>query len=175
MNTAEHWEKALKSTAIVRPRLKPLETFRSTTLPYIILSELASSRTAIRMGEVAVREPSLLLPGHTPQFEGFDAEGTGATDWGLVTGFLLVRGVSFPSLKFSNKTKPTESSSEALRSAVERVMEECARREDIATAVAVGPDDSWAFSLLILVATQVARSAQGDVRKILEDLKKRES
>lgn len=175
MNISDSWEKALKNTAVVRPRAAPLETFGSTALPYILLSESAVNPgdTVTRKGEVRLDRPSIILPSHSAQFQGFDPDDA-QLDWDLVTGFLLVRGISFPSLKYQNKTDSLEVFEGELSKAVQKFSEDLARREDVATSLVVGPEDTWPFSLLICVAGQAARAAQGDVRKILDRYRRKD-
>lgn len=38
----------------------------------------------------------------------------------------------------------------------------------------MGPEDAWQFSLLLLVGALVVRSAEGDLRRILEEWRKRQ-
>jgi hypothetical protein len=56
MNIQEGWEKALKTTQIIRARAQSLETYSATQLPYIFLAESAvnSGDTVVRRGEVMV-------------------------------------------------------------------------------------------------------------------------
>ena len=73
MDIQELWERALKNTEIIRPRVQELHTFSSTQLPYVFLSEssINAGDTVVRKGEVLVEKPSLILPADSPQFEGF--------------------------------------------------------------------------------------------------------
>ncbi|MBI4711459.1 MAG: hypothetical protein HY767_03240, partial [Candidatus Omnitrophica bacterium] len=90
----DYWEKALKSTEIIRPRVQPLQTFEATQIPYVFLAESAVNQgdTVVRKGEVTVDKPSIILPPNLPQFEGFefDKEFSGVEDY--LTTFLFVRG-----------------------------------------------------------------------------------
>ena len=174
MNIADSWEKALKHTEILRPRVTPLETFGPTALSYVLLSESSVNHgdTVTRRGGLTIEKPAILLPGNAPQFSGFDVEGS-EPDWGLVTGFLLVRGVSFPSLKYSHKSVAIDVFEGDVKSARRHFLDKLRREEDVLTGLVMGPDDVWAFSLLIYIAGQVATSAQGDVRKILDDTRRR--
>src|SRR3989344_5164746 len=130
MNITELWEKALRRTTIVRPRVQGLETFHATVLPYIFLSEsvVNSGDTVVRTGEVRLEKPSLVLPSHSPFFEGFEFDE--AADAGLVTNFLLVRGVSFPSLKYENKTGKLEVKDGPLSKQLRLHGDELGRKED---------------------------------------------
>jgi hypothetical protein len=47
------------------------------------------------------------------------------------------------------------------------------RREDVHSGLIVGPEDCWQFSVLIFICTQVARSLNSDIKRLLEDFRKR--
>ena len=168
------WEKALAETRLERPRLLPLETFGSTRLPYVLLSASAVNRgdTVVRSGEVSIEKPAIYLPNHSPFFKGFDPEGETAPDWGLVTGFLIVRGVTLPSLEYTNHTSKLDVFDGGVDRALAAQRESLGRAEDVKTALATGPEDAWFFSLLILIAGHAAASAGGDVQKILEKFRR---
>ena len=95
MNPSELWDRAVKKTEIVRPRVTPLATHDVTRLPYICLSESSvnAGDTAVRKGEVLVQRPSIVLPFNAPQFEGFDFEKEMRVNEDFFKSFLLVRGV----------------------------------------------------------------------------------
>ena len=69
MDIHKSWEKALKRTEIIRPRVQPLHAFESTHLPYIFLGESSvnTGDSVVRKGEVLVEKPALVLPPSTPQ------------------------------------------------------------------------------------------------------------
>ena len=106
MNIQDGWEKALKNTKIIRQRPKDLLTFEATEVPYIFLSEsfVNLGDTVVRKGQIMVEKPAIILPSNSPQFEGFDFEKEFHSEQDMVLNFLLVRGVTFPSLKYNNKT-----------------------------------------------------------------------
>lgn len=170
MDIHESWEKALKHTEIVRPRVQPLQTFETTEIPYIFLAASSADQgsTMVRKGSVAVDKPSIILPPHLPQFEGFDFEKqfAGAADY--LTTFLMVRGIRFPSLKYENKIASSEVLREKLARAADSFLQTLQRQENVSTGLVIGPEDCWQFSVLIFICSQVLRSAEGDIRKIFE-------
>ncbi len=175
MDVQERWEKALEKTEIIRPRVQDLYTFSHTDLPYIFLSEssINTGDTVVRKGSVTVEKPSLILPLGLPHFEGFDFEkDSGATD-DKVASFLLVRGVKFPSLRYNNKTYSLDIFEGRLSKAIEQFRDKLQREEDVLTGLIIGPEDCWQFSVLIFICTQVMRSADGDIRRLMEDFKKK--
>lgn len=175
MDIQEYWEKALKHTEIHRPRVRPLLTFEATRLPYIFLAESLVNQgdTVVRRGEVLVERPSLILPSDFPRFEGFDFEKEWHTSQDVITNFLLFRGVRFPSLKYNNRTSSLEVYEGGLSKAIKHYLKELEHSENVSTGLMSGPEDCWQFSVLIFICAQVIRSADGDIRKLLEELRKK--
>ncbi len=170
MNIEENWQKALKHTELIRSRVMPLSTFESTPLPYIFLAESAvnAGDTIVRQGEVAVDKPSILLPENLPQFEGFEFDNESSLRHDFITTFLLMRGIKFPSLKYHNKTEILDLYEGHIGKAAAYWNDKLTRMEDVRTGLLRGPEDCWQFSLLILVAHQIVRQADGDIRKLME-------
>jgi hypothetical protein len=176
MDIQEKWEKALENTEIIRPRIQELSTFSHTDLPYILLSESSINigDSVVRKGSILVEKPSLILPLGLPRFEGFDFENESDINEDMVANFLIVRGIRFPSLKYNNRTYSLDIFEGRLKKAIESYQDKLQREEDVATGLIVGPEDCWQFSVLIFVCTQVIRSADGDIRKLLDEFKKRD-
>jgi hypothetical protein len=175
MDIQNSWEKALKNTEIIRSRVQGLSTFGDTNLPYIFLSEssLNLGDTVIRKGEILVKKPSLLLPSGSPQFEGFDFEEELHFNDNTLVNFLLVRGIVFPSLSYNNKTYSVDIFEGRLKKAIESHLDKLQSAEDVYTGLVTGPEDCWQFSVLIFICTQVAKSADSDVKKLLEELRRK--
>lgn len=176
MNIQDSWEKALKNTEIIRPRVLPLDTFEATRLPYIFLAEsiVNNGDTVVRKGAVMVEKPALILPESSPQFEGFDFEKESGFNLDTFINFLLVRGVLFPSLKYDNKTDALDIYSGKLKDAISHYSDKLQKQEDVHTGLIIGPEDAWQFSILIFICSQVARSAEGDVKKILDKFRRKD-
>ena len=175
MNIQDAWEKALKTTEIIRPRVQPLRTFEATHLPYIFLSEslVNSGDTVVRKGEIRVEPPSILLPFNMPQFEGFEFEETLHMNEDILKSFFLIRGVSFPSMKYNNQTDTLDVFEGRLSAAREHYGNRLAREENVNAGLITGSEDIWQFSILVFICDQVAKSADGDFRKLFEDYKRR--
>lgn len=171
MNLEEKWQKAIKETEIVRYRISQLLTFRPTDLPYIFLAESSINigDTVVRKGKVLVHEASIILPYNTPYFEGFNFDVNEDT----LKSFLLVRGVSFPSFKYSNETSSLEIHEGSLDKAVKHFKDELEKIEDVASGLIVGPEDCWQFSILFFIINMVSRSIPNDLKKLLKDFKER--
>ena len=167
------WDKALKGTEVVRARIADLPTFETAPLPYVFLAESGVNvgDTVVRRGQIQVERASLILP--APRFEGFafDQEWQASED--AVVNFLLVRGIRFPSLRYRHEHASLSVREGSLPQAVKFYQDQLARREDVHTGLVIGPEDAWQFSILILVGHAVARSTEGDVRRLLEEWKRR--
>ncbi len=177
MDIQDSWEKAVTHTSIVRPRVQGLSASSDTALPYIFLAEssLNAGDTVVRKGEVLVEKPALILPSHIPQFEGFDFEQALHVNEDTVVNFLLVRGVQFPSLKYNNRTHSLDVYEGALSRAIDYYSDMLQRSEDVHTGLVAGPEDCWQFSVLVFICSLVVRSADGDIKKLLEELRRRSS
>lgn len=174
MDLQSSWEKALKFTEVIRPRVLPLSTYGPTALPYIFLAESAihASDTVVRKGEVIVEKPAIILPSGLPQFEGFDSEDT-PLDQNLLTQFLLIRGVQFPSLRYDNKTHQLDLHEGRLSQAIEQYRRQLEHGENISTGLVIGPEDTWPFSILIFTASQVLRQSEGDFKKLWDEYRRK--
>ena len=157
-------------------RLQELATFDATVVPYVFLAEssLNAGDTIVRRGQVLIERPSIVLPGFSPHFEGFEFDTDLHVSDDTVANFLLLRGVHFPSLKYRHQLSTLDVCERSLQQAINQHMDELTRAEDITTGLVVGPEDAWQFSLLILVGALVVRSARGDLQRILEEWRKRQ-
>lgn len=170
MDIHESWEKAMKFTEVIRPRIQPLPTFEATPIPYIFLAEsqINHGDTVVRQGKVMLDKPSIILPSYLPQFEGFEFEKNFANAEDYLTTFLLVRGIRFPSMKYENKITSLDVREEKLPKAIDFFLHTLQKQENVSTGLVIGPEDCWQFSILILLCSQVVRSAEGDIRKIFD-------
>jgi hypothetical protein len=177
MDITERWEKALKKTEIMRGRLHPLLTFKTTELPYIFLAESAVNvgDSIVRKGKVFVERPSIVLPENLPHFDGFDFDEELKLNENTVINFLLVRGVRFPSYTYNNKTDSLEVYEGSLRKAIDHFSNKMQKKEDVHTGLIIGPEDCWQFSVIIFICTMVAKSASSDIKHLLDDFHKRQN
>ncbi len=174
MDFQDAWGKALKETEIIRSRIMGLHTFDQTHVPYVLLSasSINPGDTVVRSGEVLVDRPSLILPPHIPQFEGFSFDDLNGGEDALIN-FLLVRGVSLPSLKYNNKTNQLDVFEGKVDQAIAHFGNRLQREENTSTGLIVAPEDVWQFSLLIFICSQISRSSASDIRRLLEDFRRR--
>jgi len=131
-------------------------------------SAVNSGDTVVRKGEVTVEKPAIVLPFNMPQFEGFDFEKEMDFNEDILKSFFLVRGVSFPSMKYNNIQSLLEIYEGGLSKAVEHYQTLLQRDENVHTGLIMGPEDCWPLSVIIFAAGQAARSAEGDIRRLFD-------
>lgn len=176
MDVEDKWEKAVRETKIIRYRLRNLLAFDSTELSYIFLasSTVNLGDTVVRKGKVIVHRPLIILPhGSSAQFEGFDFWDDFNLSGDDIRRFLLMRGLSFPALKYKNETYNLDIFEGGIEKAAGYFSDQLERKEDIHSGLLTGPEDTWQFSVLIYVAAMAARSASSDIEKIIEELRRR--
>ncbi len=171
MDIQEAWQKALKTTEILRPRIEPLSRIAATQLPYIFLAESAVNHgdTLVRKGEITVEKPSIILPSNLPHFEGFEEDEKSPWNENRITQFFLVRGVRFPSFKYNNRTDSLDVREGSLNQSVGHYLQELQKKENVSTGLLLGPEDCWQFSILIFIANQSMRQAEGDWKGLWDD------
>ena len=171
MDMQEQWEQAVRETEIVRSRVLPLSATQATRLPYRFLAEssLNAGDTVVRTGQVVVTKPWIALPTGTPHLEGFSMDEARPIDPDFLVNFLLVRGISFPSLRYRHELSTLEVREGPLADAVAQYRRQLEEREDVTCGLLVGPENLWQWSVLIFVATLIGRSAHDDLRRLLGD------
>ena len=175
MDAHSAWEKALRETNIVRSRVIGLQTFDETQVPYILLSPsmINQGDTVVRTGEVLVHRPSLILPPNIPQLEGFDFEGEDSFKEDSMINFLMVRGITLPSMKYDNKISSLNVFEGNIDDAIALYGNRLQREENTLAGLISGPDEVWQFSLLIFICSQIAKNSSTDIRRLLDEYHKR--
>ena len=176
MDVSELWDKARRSTEILRMQLQDLATFERTPVPYIFLGEssLNAGDTVVRRGHVVIERPSIILPNFSPQFEGFAFEESSRFTEEALATFLLIRGIQFPSLKYRHQVSSLDVFEGSLQHGIRHFTSQLTAAEDIRTGLVIGPEAAWQFSVLLLVGALVVRSTDGDLRRILEAWRRRQ-
>lgn len=175
MEFHEAWAKALKETEIIRSRVQSLPTYDDAQVPYVFLSPstLNTGDTVVRRGRIMVQRPALMLPPNIPQLEGFDIQkNEGETDHSIMS-FLLVRGITIPSLKYNNHTYSLDVFEGDVRRAVAFYANQMEREEDVATGLLLGHEDVWQFSILIFICSQIARNTEVDLKRLMDDFRRK--
>jgi hypothetical protein len=174
MDLESLWNKALKETDMVRMHLRGLSSTETTILPYVFLAESSMNRgdTLVRRGQIAVQKPQLILPNFSAEFKGFDFEENMSFNPDTIMNFLLVRGVHFPSLKYNNATSSMDVYEAPLSKAIEQHKKQLEQKEDVTTTLLKGPEEAWQFSVLLFVGSQFSKSAERDIKSIMDRIKR---
>jgi hypothetical protein len=172
MDIEQLWEKAQEKTEVIRGRVKGLATFSSTSVPYMFLGESSVNQgnTVVRRGKVLIERPMILLPEDLPQFEGFDFQEDLELDQGAIQMFFIMRGIRFPSLKYNNTVDNLDLDELSLAKSAEKYKRKLERAENVNTALILGPEECWQFSLLIYMASLVGRCARTDIMNLMDKL-----
>ncbi|MCB9747977.1 MAG: hypothetical protein H6755_06170 [Candidatus Omnitrophica bacterium] len=175
MDFEKAWNNALRNTEIIRSRVQALMTHADTRVPYILLCESTVNLgdTVVRQGEVLVNKPSIIVPPNNPQFKGFDFEQNPFQQNNLVN-FLLVRGISMPSMYYDNKTHSLDIFEGKMSKAIEYYQDLLQKQENVQTGLLTGPEDYWQFSLLVFICSQIIKNADQDIRRLMEEYRKKE-
>jgi len=174
MELEEQWEKAVESTQVLMSRVLYLAPSKMTWIPYIFLAEslVNAGDTVVRRGKVNMHKPAIILPENMPFFEGFEfEEGLKASDEALRT-FFMIRGISFPSMRFKNQTSNVDVFEGSLEKAKAHFRDELEKEEDTQTGLVAGHAEGWQFSIMIYAAMLAAKSADSDIRWFEEKFRK---
>lgn len=171
MDAHSAWEKALRETNIVRSRITELQTFSETHVPYTLLSSSTVNMgdTVVRTGEVVVERPSLILPPNIPQLEGFSFEEEDSFKEDTMINFLMIRGITLPSMKYDNKVFSLNVFEGNIDDAIGVYGNRMQREENTSAGLICGPDDVWQLSLLIFICSQIAKNSSADIRRLLDE------
>src|SRR5208283_3741479 len=177
MDSTSAWERALRETNIIRSRVTGLQTFSETHVPYILLSpsSINVGDTVVRTGEVLVHRPSLILPPNVPQFEGFNLEDKDSFQENAMINFLMVRGITLPSMKYDNKISSLNVFEGKIEDAIGFYGNRLQREENTSAGLVCGPDEVWQLCVLIFVCSQIAKNSSTDIRRLLDEYHKKEN
>ena len=172
------WNLARETTQLVRQRKNLLYTFGTTKLPYLCLtaSRLSENKVWVHEGVVSAQRPHITLPGgQGHQFKGFDSEP--GDDWpdpsdvgmdGEGVWVRIARRFALPAAEYQNETKGPRSEQGPLQAALERTVERLERENDIKTAILTADGRIWRLGVFLYVASQMARSAESNIREHIE-------
>ena len=83
--------------------------------------------------------------------------------------FLIVRGITVPSLRYDNKTSALDVYEGKLSEAIKHYGDLLQRTEDVRTGLLAGPEDCWQFSILIFICSQIVKNADQDIQRLLDE------
>lgn len=170
MDIDQLWEEAQRKTEVIRGRVKALPTFKHARVPYIFLGEsvMNEGHTIVRKGKILIEKPMIVLPEDLPQFEGFELEEEMDIGPGSLQMFFLMRGVRFPSLKYNHTIDNLELEEASLSKSVAKYKKSLEKVENVSTALILGPEDCWQFSILYYMASLVGRAVRTDISNLLD-------
>lgn len=170
MDIEQLWDLAQEKTEIVRGRARALDTFAATAVPYIFMAESAVNpgNTVIRKGKIVVEKPMIVLPDNMPQFEGFDFEEEMDVEQDVVQMFFFMRGIRFPSMKYNNALEQIDVEEGSLSKHVDRDRKKLEKEENVSTALIIGPEECWQFSILFYMAALIGRCARTDIMNMMD-------
>lgn len=163
----QRFKYALEHSVIHRTRKADLFTFGTTKLPYIFIAEssINPGDIIIRKGEIATEKPTIMMGDSFPSFEGFDGDYTGQEQ---EMSILFGRTFHFPNMRYQNKSATLEVVSGELQKTIDEEQHQLDAEGNYRTAVISGPEDCWAFSLIIYASEMTQRSAKGNLKDIFE-------
>jgi hypothetical protein len=166
----DDFEYALENTRVLVPPRARLETFGTTHLHYVLLTEDMDTvnLTRIREGSIRAERPQIISP-HTMAkllLEGFEEKAQQYAEW------LSSHAQQLTFLKYgfriSKQEITTYEVSEAFESVAERISSEVRSGGDPLRAVVAGVDTGWEIGLLKCMVETIQASAPenlGDLRR----------
>ena len=178
MDMDDAWRLARESTRLARQRKNLLYTFGATKLPYLCLASdrRTNGMVLVRQGAVSAHRPQIALPGDEfHHFEGFGPhpgeDGPDLPGWpgnGEGLWVRIARRIALPGAKYVHESESGRSEPGPLDVALERAVERLDREGDIRTAVLATDARVWRLGVLLYAASQMARSAESNIREHLE-------
>jgi hypothetical protein len=159
---------AMNRTKILLPPRHTLATFGSTTLNYVLLSEMPDSIhvSRLRTGKVIAQRPHIITPDvWRKRFEGFGEETE--TYKGIMdqTFGEALRGLEYT---FKNEVDRTSIESSPLHELAQRVKDSMNKENAPRTALLQGPDSAWGLSVMKFIVEMSLRSFPVNLRELQE-------
>ena len=167
MKRESPFDDVLSGTKILRPPKHRLATFGSTTLSYVLLSQLPEpDRCRLREGEVTAERPAILTAEQwREQFQGF-----GDNVRAFQEAIQNLYGEAFRGLEynFRNELRQTSIEHFPLETVAERMGQVMDQENVQRKALLQGPDQNWAFSIMKFIVDTSVRSFPSNVRELEE-------
>lgn len=161
------FEDVLSGTKILRPPKHRLATFGSTTLSYVLLSQLPETgQCRLREGEVTAQRPAIMTAEQwRERFHGF-GDNTRAFQKAIENLY----GEAFRGLEynFRNELRQTSIEHFPLEIVAERMGQVMDQENAQRKALLQGPDQHWAFSIMKFIVDTSVRSFPTNVRELEE-------
>jgi len=158
----------MNRTQILRPPKHTLATFGSTTLNYVLISEIPNTENQCRLreGRVTAQRPRIITPDlWRKRFEGFGEE----TE--IYKGLMdQMFGESLRALEytFKNDLDKTSVETTSVKELTQRTMDVMNRQSTPRTALLQGPDAAWGLSVMKFIVEMSLRSFPVNLRELEE-------
>jgi hypothetical protein len=83
--------------------------------------------------------------------------------------------VSIPSLKYNNRTYSIDVFEGDVSRAISHYANQLERVEDVTTGLLTGIEDVWQFAILIFICSQIAKNTEQDLRRLMNEFRRREN
>jgi len=143
-----------------------LFTFGESELPYYLVvgAKTAGEPVGVTKGAVSITRPAILTPDNVqPEFRGFFEQ-----EEGQMIDFLLARGMSFPHLRFSNRSGQTDLVSDSVEEIVARLSKRLDDEEEDRMAILSAPHGLGGLALLKYAIEKAVESAPGNIQELRE-------
>jgi hypothetical protein len=166
LNPEHHFRHLWESVRVERSMPYTLFTFGQTDLPYylVVAAENAGEPVGLTKGDVTITRPSILTPDNVrPEFRGFFEQ-----DEGPMVDFLLARGMSFPHLKFANRSSTPDMISDSVEEIVARLKRRIDDDDDDRSAILTAPHGLGGLALVKYAVEKAVESAPGNIQELRE-------
>lgn len=160
MLSAQDFEYAMENTKVICAPKQLIETFGTTSFPFILVTEMLDDahRVRVRCGQIDAERPRLLAPGYFQRMllEGFGESAREFADW--LEGhaeFVKILRYGF-TLRKSEETEVFQAG--PIEEAVERLEREMKVRGQNAALIS-GVDEAWEVCLLKFTADLIRQSS----------------
>lgn len=165
MGALDDFQYAMENTRVVVPPERRLETFGTTNVHYVLITEDMDrvDLSRIREGRIEAERPEIISPQTMARLmlEGFGEEAAQFAD------AISAHGRNFTFLKYGFYIRRREIKMhevyEPFEAVVARVAEQVKQKRDPFSAVVAGVDDSWEVCLLKFMMDLISSSGPGNV------------
>jgi hypothetical protein len=168
MTPDELYQNWLRGTKILRPPKYLLATFGTTTLNYVLLSEMPhlQNQCRLREGKVTAQRPQILTPDlWKKRFEGFGDEAEAYQEMMDKTYGEAFRALEYT---FKNQLESTSVEHASLQEVTDRALSRLNTQDTPRTALLQAPDATWGLSVMKFIVDLSLRSFPSNVRELHE-------
>jgi len=163
----DFWYAVNNTEIILKPR-RHLETFGNTIIHYHLVSELMDSvdQVRIREGRMVASQPKIITPDSVTKeiLENFGTEAQRYVEWMRQQNIRILQyGCTLRKEEYNEHVATSN-----LKTIVEQVKDEVAKKDDPLRAIVVGVDKPWDVCLIKLFSEVVNQSARANVTEMVD-------